>query len=582
MKIIKFIEDLDSSEVYREFERQAFRKGFPETKTTEQDLVKTAALKLSQENEANQKADLTPSDSLNQDIARLIIAMKLKGLVSQADDIEQNFVMFKQAENNLYNLNLDENGNILDFAHRDGDVNIIEGSGELGAIETPQSAAEKILAVVRKTPSGKAPSKEASLRVIASLIKDSQISGAKESIMAPIYRKVNDKIDEFPNITGLNLSFTGQNFQTNRNSRLLYSSVTDIPDAVVKKAADMYRWMLARGFNKIDHTEFLNLIRNNMNDATPVREVATQLRQEVNSLNGVSAYRAGPNGQLFTDRKGDVSTLVQLNPRSIYIQVVRVYGVGDNLRYKHKGWQLNEQAAHAYAEKLRQAYYTIWSDPAYGKNWATLTAANAKVNQLPETLYHNVLNSKVQDPGDVTDEDGDVDSKKSLVPIYNSQRSIYNLLESEEGKQAVAALDYLSDIGLGKAVRAWSKRMNDVYKRAEAKVVERAGTSMVDISPAVKKMRSAIGHLTKAVDILPKKSDARREARERISTIEGLIGSLLSIGSRDNMSKSSDELRDILEENGYRDFNDLLTSLDEVEASAKSDKERAVQISREI
>lgn len=105
--------------------------------------------------EAQHIDDSSSSDDLVQDIARLAFAMRRKGFITQAEDIEQKLVIFKQAENAFYNVTDEKNSDLIDFAHRDGDVNLIPGSGDLGAFETMQSISDKIQAVIRKQPTGK-------------------------------------------------------------------------------------------------------------------------------------------------------------------------------------------------------------------------------------------------------------------------------------------------------------------------------------------------------------------------------------------------------------------------------------------
>jgi hypothetical protein len=145
-------QNLYGSEVYRELERQAVRKGHFEPTPAEQ--VKLASNELAISKRVNAEVDLTPSSDLSQDIAKLAHALRRKGYVKQAEDLESNFVLFKQAETALYNVNNERAKELMEMAHSDGDVDIVDG-GELGEIETIQSAADKILAVVNKKPTGK-------------------------------------------------------------------------------------------------------------------------------------------------------------------------------------------------------------------------------------------------------------------------------------------------------------------------------------------------------------------------------------------------------------------------------------------
>src|SRR5208283_4992309 len=142
MVIQKYTDNLYSSEVYRELERQAVKKGF--FKPSDEVIVKSAADMATVEAKVNAKVSTEPTDDLIQDVARLAYALRRKGFVSYAEDIENNLVMYKRAERDLYNVTNETNQDFIDLAHKDGDVQIIEGAGELGRIETQQSLAEKI------------------------------------------------------------------------------------------------------------------------------------------------------------------------------------------------------------------------------------------------------------------------------------------------------------------------------------------------------------------------------------------------------------------------------------------------------
>jgi len=175
MTLSKYTDNLHQSEVYRELERQAVKKGF--FKPTENELVKLAAQEVEITENINRQVDVSPSDDLIQDVARLAYAMRRKGFITQAEDLEHKLVIYKQAENSLYNVTQETNADFIGFAHRDGDVNLIDGSGDLGDFETIQSVADKILAVTRKQPTGKQPMDR--LAAFASMInKVAQQGGA--------------------------------------------------------------------------------------------------------------------------------------------------------------------------------------------------------------------------------------------------------------------------------------------------------------------------------------------------------------------------------------------------------------------
>jgi hypothetical protein len=81
--------NLYASEVYRELERQAIRKGF--FTPTDSDIVKNAAVNVKNTNLEN--TVLNESGNLLQDIAILTSELRKKGLDTYAENIEQNLLI---------------------------------------------------------------------------------------------------------------------------------------------------------------------------------------------------------------------------------------------------------------------------------------------------------------------------------------------------------------------------------------------------------------------------------------------------------------------------------------------------------
>ena len=144
--------NLYKSEVYRELERRAVKKGFFEP--TDEEKINIAAQKVESARKINAPVDTSITNDLTLDIAKLALAMRRKGFIALAEDVEQKLMLYKVAESGLYNVTVEKNKDFIEMAHRDGDVDIV-GAGELGTVETIQSIADKILAVTRKQPTGK-------------------------------------------------------------------------------------------------------------------------------------------------------------------------------------------------------------------------------------------------------------------------------------------------------------------------------------------------------------------------------------------------------------------------------------------
>jgi hypothetical protein len=216
MVFAKYTENLYESEVYRELERQAVRKGHFNPSPAEQ--VKIAAAQINKTRSANQPVDAIPSDDLIQDIARLAFAMRRKGYVDHAEDLEKKLILYKQAESALYNVSPESNAALLQFSHRDGDVEIIEGAGEPGTIETIESIAKKIRQVAEKQPTGKlpgkGPSKTASLTELAALVKDAGLHKKAQDPVAQTRGEIQGIYNRFEPYRKFNIDPAQYRFDT--------------------------------------------------------------------------------------------------------------------------------------------------------------------------------------------------------------------------------------------------------------------------------------------------------------------------------------------------------------------------------
>ncbi len=127
------------SPMMRAYERVAIKKGLVKP----EEMVKTASVSLE------------PSDDLFSDILKLSGALRDRGFEKQADELENNIIMFKTAETHLYRA-IDEDGeDLLQFAHPKGSTKMHPAKDNHGDVEDLLDQHEKILKVVNKTPTGK-------------------------------------------------------------------------------------------------------------------------------------------------------------------------------------------------------------------------------------------------------------------------------------------------------------------------------------------------------------------------------------------------------------------------------------------
>lgn len=129
--------DFFESPVMRSLEKIAVKNG----------LVKNDP--LDKYAKAEKKFDLTPSKNLDENILKFCAALRKEGYDKLALEVEQNFVLYKQAES--------EYSKILNEAHPDGshDLEGVLGDNEIEDLLAQHS---KILNVVNKKPTGKTAS----------------------------------------------------------------------------------------------------------------------------------------------------------------------------------------------------------------------------------------------------------------------------------------------------------------------------------------------------------------------------------------------------------------------------------------
>lgn len=300
MKIAKqSFTNLYASEVYRELERQAVKKGHFEPTPT--DVVKLAAKEIAINKKVNHEIDPTPTRDLSRDLSVLVATLRRKGFGKQADDLEDKFVTYKKAETDLYNIKqLDKSNDLIDLAHPDGSVDIAD-KGELGEVETIQDAAKKILDVVNKKPTGKLASladKIISLAQDADTDVETEMQGKVEAVVNPLITKIKDSI-EFNNIKFPEDTWSDDIYN-------IYSKYSTVP---IEKL-NTYKSLK----NIITKNMVVNISNFNIKHAD-LEQMATRLGINIstyitgvvaNSTGGTPKYHAqNPNSIYYEEGKGD-------------------------------------------------------------------------------------------------------------------------------------------------------------------------------------------------------------------------------------------------------------------------------------
>jgi hypothetical protein len=404
MTLSKYTDNLYQSEVYRELERQAVKKGF--FKPTDSELIKLAAQEVEQTRIINQEVDASPSEDLIVDVARLAYAMRRKGLIVQAEDLEKKLVMFKQAENAFYNVTQETNKDLINFAHRDGDVNLIEGSGDLGTFETMQSIADKILAVTRKEPTGKQAMNR--LATLASMInKVAQEGGAPgyytssqggapqggpaaseaapQQSISPITSTVSRETPKTRRAILANVQTTLEEFDTARKSApSLDAFILTDPAGTEQQAAYIYFARLAGiQVNPRSITSWNNVAQVAVAEGVLTQGEVPAVTAEALYTKLQNAHALIPTAQVDTLRKistaigiGQVFESTYMNPNndSSYIFAGGIQFATNN----DNAWA----ACQWLAQQVRAVYVS-----AFGENNDTIVKAQTVMRSLPERLY---------------------------------------------------------------------------------------------------------------------------------------------------------------------------------------------------
>lgn len=257
LKHVKF----HQSEVMRELERQAARKGHFEPSPEE--TVDAAAHKTAQ--------NFIPSRTGNwyNDTMNLVTALRNAGYKKSAADIEEKATNMKFAEVHLYKA-IDEDGDaFMDYAHPEGDTEIIPAQDGRGKVERTTTTHDKMLDVLHKKPTGKlygAASfvlnrevKEAALDVL----KTAQDVGAIDEIkkkFESIQRIINN-VGSIVSDTSLNFgNIIGKIFHGNASAVALYVKYSDVTLQKLQNLLYAYKFFYWNGSKYVVNTNQANKV----------------------------------------------------------------------------------------------------------------------------------------------------------------------------------------------------------------------------------------------------------------------------------------------------------------------------------
>jgi hypothetical protein len=219
--------DFSSSEVMRSLEKVALKRGMiaPEPAPP---MPAPAPSKNPAE------ADFT------ENLLTLCSKLRSQGFHKQANELENKFLFFKQAEAKLYDVSGETGEDVIDFAHSEGGKKLDKDWSDLGTVETITEQHKKITDVIEKMPKGKLAGKNAINAVKIILGQDFNEQELNDNIDRNIQaaEQLWDNIDRIIRDRG-NLSYipgVGRGIDYNVQSRFLKSTFGKKPmtlDAII-------------------------------------------------------------------------------------------------------------------------------------------------------------------------------------------------------------------------------------------------------------------------------------------------------------------------------------------------------------
>jgi len=218
--------------------------------------------------------------SLEENILKLCVGLRAKGLGKQAESLESKFIIYKSAANvHLYRVHDEDGEDLVHAAHPDGDVNM--GDGEYGDVETTVSKHKKIVDIINKQPNGK----------LASIVEQCKIVlGVKKKLAQKA--NYNDKITECVN--------EGFNYANN------------IVKEIETISAEKYR---TEG-TAIVSESVLNEIKEDLEDARQIKDAGNldynkimEITKAVDGIPGIfmstgNSFSSGMNSYFIADEEG--------------------------------------------------------------------------------------------------------------------------------------------------------------------------------------------------------------------------------------------------------------------------------------
>jgi hypothetical protein len=189
-KHVKF----EDSVVMRSLEKLAKDKGLVKS----EEITKTAAPKL----------DLSPSGALINNVLKLCEGLRQSGLIKHADDLEEKFINYKQAQT-LYEAHSEKGEDLIDRAHPKGSHHLEDVEGDEAVIETILDQQLKALDMIKKVPTGKLSNASSIIDAVKVVLAQSPLT---VDSVKQVAREVVATISTIDSMTGDELTVSLSNF----------------------------------------------------------------------------------------------------------------------------------------------------------------------------------------------------------------------------------------------------------------------------------------------------------------------------------------------------------------------------------
>lgn len=215
----KHYTDFSESQVMRSLTRVFQEKGLLKD---EPPIQKTAAPQF----------DLTPSDSLMDNLMKLCSGLRRSGFDKQAEELESKFIQYKRASASLYDVSGEEGKDLVHAAHPKGSHKMEDIDSDEATFEDILDKHLKTLNVVNKQPTGKLASRDL-IDAVKVALDDTSFLARKKVAQEAVAPKTEEQLS-----SAIQKAVSTINYNVSRVDQLTSSELTFSIDPYVEMIAE--------------------------------------------------------------------------------------------------------------------------------------------------------------------------------------------------------------------------------------------------------------------------------------------------------------------------------------------------------